>query len=152
MSQQCLSRTAAGDPLTHIGSFQQDSYLPSPPLPLPLGFNLPHTLNLASCHRSSFTAQDMFYNHFGLLKCLSRLPSQLADHLLTFFNMFKAKDTTTKVHHILKRRFNKLNSFQQLCNLHPKINEKFPFEGRHLLIQNVSAKFLNSSLNFLAAH
>lgn len=66
--------------------------------------------------------------------------------------MFETEDTTSKTHHIQERSFNKLNSFQQLCNLHTKVTEKFPFEGIHLLIQNASAKFLKSSLNFLAAH
>lgn len=61
--------------------------------------------------------------------------------------MPEAKGTTIKTHHILKRSLNRLNSFQQLCNLYPKIAEKLPFEGPSKLIQKAIAKFLNSSLS-----
>lgn len=45
---------------------------------------------------------------------------QIVISLKGFFNMFEAKGTTTKIDHIKKRTFIKLNSFQQLSNLYCK--------------------------------
>lgn len=86
--------------MTQIGSFQQVSYLPSPPLPLPLSLNLPHTLNLASCHRSSFTAQDMLVQPLQIAQMFKQIAISTGRSSLKVFNRFEAKGTTTKIHHL----------------------------------------------------